>query len=379
MKRKRVLIDASLLLIARTGIRTYIEELVLGVRSNAALSHDYRVPGYSFFSKSSFFYGKLPFWKKVLFHAFYSFWKQVFLPLYSLFKGVDVILIPDYIPPLVTFGKRLIVVFHDVFYWEHADSYKPLWRVPITRFVEMALKLSKATIVADSHYSAEKVKRFVTDSNPVRVVYLAPKSVEGSKLPADGLPGNYFLHVGTLEKRKNLMALCRAFVGFQKTLPSSEYKLLLVGGPSPSELLDTSQELADYINKKNLKDQILLKGYVPDEELPAYYENCDAYVFPSHDEGFGLPLVEAMRFGKPCIISNNGSLPEIAADATLIWKDGDPDTLAAQMMEVVTSAELRKVLSEKAFERAKDFSSEKFVEAFEALIGKPEAIRVSRK
>jgi len=97
-------------------------------------------------------------------------------------------------------------------------------------------------------------------------------------------------------------------------------------------------------------------GYVPRSELPAFYSAADAFVFPSLHEGFGLPILEAMKCGCPVVTGDNSSLPEVAGDAALCVDVGEPDALAGAMRRALEDAALREELVERGRLREKMFS-----------------------
>jgi len=122
------------------------------------------------------------------------------------------------------------------------------------------------------------------------------------------------------------------------------------------------------LKEKGLMDQVILTGYVSDTQVKALYEGSFAYVFPSGNEGFGIPIVEAMRFGVPVIHSDQPALIEVSGEAGLISKTGNVADLAEKMILLREEELLRKDLIEKGIKRSQDFSSKKFIEAFHQII-----------
>jgi len=108
----------------------------------------------------------------------------------------------------------------------------------------------------------------------------------------------------------------------------------------------------------DLQDRINFLGYVPDDDLPALYNLATAFIFISKDEGFGLPPLEAMQCGTPVVISNAGSLPEIAGDAALIIDPDDPRAIGETLEKICNDKALQNGLKEKGLKRSAEFSWE---------------------
>lgn len=162
----------------------------------------------------------------------------------------------------------------------------------------------------------------------------------------------FILYVGTLEARKNIPTLIKAFYKIKKK--NIEHKLVIAGkkGWKYKEIFET-------IDKLDLQNDVVFTGYVSDEDLPALYNAADLFVYPSIYEGFGLPPLEAMACGTPVITSNTSSLPEVVGDAGIMVDPCDVDGLTQTMCDVLTNDGLREDMIKKGLERAKMFTWEK--------------------
>ena len=171
-------------------------------------------------------------------------------------------------------------------------------------------------------------------------------------------PGSpYFLSLCTLEPRKNLETLIRAFARLREEKQiSREHRLVLVGNSG----WKTEKILAALAEARSCRDAIILTGFVPDEQLSALYSGALAFVFVSRLEGFGLPPLEAMQCGVPVVTSNTTSLPEVVGDAGLMIDPDDVDGLCAHLQRISQDAELRHRLAAFSLERAKGFSWNRF-------------------
>ena len=154
----------------------------------------------------------------------------------------------------------------------------------------------------------------------MHVIYQGPKTIEQVIAPSlatqtalDNI-GNipFLLHVGGLEKRKNIPFLIKALHEVRK---SKNIKLLLVGRPNPKIYNNSYQEIIETIKNLNLENDVHFTGYVPDEDLPFIYKRAMAYILPSTYEGFGIPILEGFQYHLPVIVANNSCLTEIGADA----------------------------------------------------------------
>jgi glycosyltransferase involved in cell wall biosynthesis len=166
----------------------------------------------------------------------------------------------------------------------------------------------------------------------------------------EGLPERYILYVGTLEPRKNLDTLLRAYA----QLPSRPKVKLVLAGATGWQTSPFFRLLDDL----ELKDHVILPGFVPNDQLPMWYSAAEVFVYPSLYEGFGLPLLEAMACGTPVIAANTTSLPEAVGDAGLLVAPLNPSAWADALESLVTDPRARADFSRRGPERARHFSWE---------------------
>ena len=184
-----------------------------------------------------------------------------------------------------------------------------------------------------------------------KIFYKAPSSSVTAIRKKFGITKKYILSVCTLEPRKNIPALIAAYSRMQGR---RRYELVLAGmtgwiGSGFFKLIDSS----------DIKDRVILTGYIANSELAPLYTGAEVFVFPSLYEGFGLPVLEAMQCGCPVIASNKSSIPEVAGDAALMIDPENETRLMEAMEQVLTNASLKKRLSNKGVQRARRFSWEK--------------------
>ena len=167
-----------------------------------------------------------------------------------------------------------------------------------------------------------------------------------------GIDGDYILSVGSIQPRKNLARLVRAYASLRESGSADKLpKLVLVG--KCAWLYDETLRALD---ETNIKDAVVLTGYVPETDLPALYSGALCFVYPSYFEGFGLPPLEAMKCGAAVIVGNRTSLPEVVGDAALAVDPFDVEAIAGALKKVVNDSALRTILSVKGQERAREFN-----------------------
>lgn len=167
-----------------------------------------------------------------------------------------------------------------------------------------------------------------------------------------GIEGDYILSVGSIQPRKNLARLIKAYAQLRGDCSADKLpKLVLVG--KCAWLYDETLRALDQVG---VKDSVVLTGYVPESDLPAIYSSALCFVYPSYFEGFGLPPLEAMKCGIPVVVGNQTSLPEVVGNAGLTVDPFDVDAIAGAIRRLMNDSALRAELSQKGQERASTFT-----------------------
>jgi glycosyltransferase involved in cell wall biosynthesis len=166
-----------------------------------------------------------------------------------------------------------------------------------------------------------------------------------------GVKRDFILTVGSLQPRKNLVRLIRAYAKLRAEREDFTPQLVIVG-----RKLWLAHEIFDEVKRQRWADDVILTGYVADEDLPALYRAASAFVYPSLFEGFGLPPLEAMACGTPVVTSSVSSLPEVTGDAALLIDPKDEQALAGALMEILNNQRLRAELREKGIAQAGKFT-----------------------
>ncbi|MFC4892662.1 glycosyltransferase family 4 protein [Pseudofrancisella aestuarii] len=215
------------------------------------------------------------------------------------------------LPFIKTKGVKYVLTVHDLVY-KYAPKTMNKLAYPIERLM-LPRAIAKADyIVVDSFATMSAIKiNFSISDNIIDVLYLGSKyknRIELEKI-IDNPTKKYFLFVGTLEPRKNLSMLLKAYSMLSKA-QKENFNLHLVGAKGWGD-----ESLEEIIEQLNISEYVKIYGYIDDDKLAIIYANCYAVLMPSIYEGFGLPLLEGMTFGKPGLCGNNSSMPEIVGNA----------------------------------------------------------------
>lgn len=227
----------------------------------------------------------------------------------------------------------------------------------------MGPSISRADrVIAVSNFTAREIAHFFPlASAKTTVIQEAAELPEGNPVLPGGLPDQFILFVGTLEPRKNLELLLRAYA---ETAPSG-LPLVIAGGAGWGNV-----RIDNLVNELGLENQVTVLGYVSEQELQGLYSNASALVMPSHYEGFGLPAVEAMHHGLPCIVSRGTALEEICDSAALLV---DP-TSRIQLSDAIkaichedTNAKLSRAAKARASQFSWDLAASETLSILEAI------------
>lgn len=176
-----------------------------------------------------------------------------------------------------------------------------------------------------------------------------------------GIKNKYVLFIGNIEPRKNITGILDSYSSL-KGITKSEYSLVLAGssGWQNDEIKRKLHEMADL--------SIIRPGYIDEKDIPALYSGASLFVFPSHYEGWGIPILEAMACGVPVVTSNNSSLPEVAGNAAIMVDADDTKEITSSMELVLNNSKIKKEMIKKGYSQAKKFSWEKSAKIFNKII-----------
>jgi glycosyltransferase involved in cell wall biosynthesis len=282
-------------------------------------------------------------------------WDQVAVPRLAKRERLDLIYNPKLSIPLMTQCKTVLVmhggaqfVVPHVFKWYDRMYFKSANR--------LFCKKADAIITMTRTGARDIIERMGAVPSKVHIInegfnencrVLDSKETEVIKQKYS-LPDQYILFLGGISPLKNFTNLLRAYHNVKALFP---HKLVVVG----FNRWKYSKDL-QMIDQLGLRDRMVFCGFVPDEEVPAFYNLADLFMLPSLYEGFGIPVLEAMACGCPVITTQTGCSPEVAGDAALLVDPYNPEAIADAIGRVLSDERLRKNLIEKGLARAKQFS-----------------------
>lgn len=270
-------------------------------------------------------------------------WTQIRLSAEMVFNKPDVLFIPVHVLPLIH-PKNSIVTIHGLEYEYYPEMY-PRKHLSYLRWsTKYALKNAHKIIAVSENTKKDLVELYNGDPDKIEVVYHGvgiPKIVDKQKSTQP-----YILYLGRLETRKNIQGLVRAFDLLKKRY-QVPHQLVLAG-------------LKGYgYDKIHLRDDVIEKGYVSDQEKWQLLQNAAMFVFPTFYEGFGMPILEAQAVGCPIITSNISSMPEVAGEGAILVEPRNVEEICQRMHQIIEDKDLKKRLINKGYQNVKKFSWKK--------------------
>ena len=291
-------------------------------------------------------------------------WWSFYLPRYLKRASLDLFHGTNYEVPLWN-RRRTVLTVHDL----SSLLYPELHRRQLARRMRLrlplAVKLAKAIITPTEAVKRELCSHLRVKSAKVTAIHEAPRESFQPVHRDDSLrvrqrleiENDFLLFVGTLEPRKNLLTLLRAFA---QTLRETNLRPQLVVTGGEGWLMD---ETFAVIGDEGLREHLRLTGYLQDDDLRALYSSCSAFIYPSLYEGFGLPPLEAMACGAPVIASSISALQETLGDAAMLADPLDANALAKAIATLLQDGRRRDQLIQSGQERIKTFSWDKAARA----------------
>jgi glycosyltransferase involved in cell wall biosynthesis len=286
-------------------------------------------------------------------------WEQIGLPWFARRVEADVVHSPHYTFPLLWTGGR-VVTLHDATFFSDPQVHRPIKRFFFQTWIRLAWRRAGA-VVTPSLATASEVERFL--GPPTALLEVAPHGVNGGRFhppTEEQLAGfrkevdlaegaHWFAFLGTIEPRKNMVALLDAYAGLRREFGDDTPQLLVSGGRGwDKQALARLDSLGENSGVHEL-------GYLPMASLPALLGGSVAVMYPSLGEGFGLPVLEAMSCGAAVITTNRLAIPEVGGDAVR-YTEVDADSIRDAMRELHLDENERVRFSELAVRRASFFS-----------------------
>jgi len=243
--------------------------------------------------------------------------------------------------------RRAVATFHDLFVMTGEYS-TPEFRARFTAQARDAAQRADALIAVSEFTRSQVISLLDVDPAKVYVVHHGIRKL-GGPVGSPQAREKIILNVGAIQKRKNIARLVESF----ETLPAP-WQLVLAGSNGYG-----AEEILARIESSPARDRIRVTGYVSAEDLAAWYTRSSVFAFPSLDEGFGMPVLEAMATGVPVIASNRSALPEVAGDAALLVDPDDTQAIGNALRELTLNHDLCRELTRRGTARAQEFTWEK--------------------
>ncbi len=386
----RIAVDVQCLQTAKTGVRTYIDMLLEAfqvtvpgahialpdefaalLREFAAMSPEYTTPAplanphtivpcpgpHRLPSTRRLF--------RIYNQAIALLWLHLWLPGRLAWGNFDVLFSPEYSTPFWAPCARVVTV-HDASFFLRAQDYNQLWLWTFKAITLPAIRRAAAVLVPSRHAANQIVRYARIAPEVIHITPLAPSRpgalTRETQRAAVTLgrygvtPFTYILHVGVLEKRKNLVTLLRAFALWRQHGAPSNSKLVLVGQPGPRPALDDSAAIHATIAALGLGEVVVLTGHLATEDRDDFFTHAAIIAIPSLLEGFGIPVLDGFAAGVPVVAARASSLPEVAGDAALFFDPEQPAELARCFHELATQPRLRQRLVDAGRQRLAHYS-----------------------
>lgn len=253
-------------------------------------------------------------------------------------KKIDLFFMPDLRPCSLSKNVKKITVIHDLSFHHYKKFFSRKTRLWYKLLNPKREILTSDAIIAVSSYTKEDlVRTYGIPAEKITVIHQGITENFGEMRGKNmrdirnryNLPEKYFLFLSTLEPRKNIRNLVKAFIIYKKRHPQDGIKLAVAGAKNPkifSEVLHDDHP------------DIVFTGFIDEDDKAAVIKHARAFMYPSFFEGFGIPLLEAMKCGTPVITSNTSSMPEVIGNAGLLINPNFPDAIADAMEKIQESA-----------------------------------------
>ncbi|MBC8075133.1 MAG: glycosyltransferase family 4 protein [Chloroflexales bacterium] len=293
-------------------------------------------------------------------------WTHYRLSREMLLRPPELLFVPAHVLPLAR-PRRSVVTIHDLGYEYFPEAHPRAQRLYLRLSTLWSARVATRLIAISGATRHDLIARYGVPAAKIAVVHhgLSPRFRPEPDLARQqaaqaryGIQPPYFLYVGTVQPRKNLVRLVQAFATFlagdRGTRHVDHNIQLVISGKRGWLTSEIEQAVAQQFGRNDRA--VRFTGYVADDDVPALLGGALAFVFPSLYEGFGLPVLEAMACGAPVIAANTSSLPEVAGDAALLVPPTDTAAIARAMRDVATNHALRDELRQKGFARAAQFT-----------------------
>lgn len=314
------------------------------------------------------------------------FWYLRWPKIDQMVGGTDIFFMPNINFASFSQKTKLILTVHDLSFERYSQTFS--WKRRGWHFFvnPKAMCLKAHRVLSVSQSTAQDIAQlYGINKDKIKVIYnglpekfkvLNRNDINLIRVKEKyGLPYKFILYLGTIEPRKNIVAIVRAYNKFQKNAikhgdeEAQKYKLVIAGSDGW-----LSDKIFDEIRRSKYKNNIIFAKFIKEEDKEYVLNLASLFVYPSFFEGFGFPPLEAMASGVPTIASNNSSLPEIVGDGGIMIDADKPDEIYFAMREILNDGKLRERLISSGSMQAQKFSWKKAAEDFLKMINRMQKI-----
>jgi glycosyltransferase involved in cell wall biosynthesis len=373
MPKQRVLFEAGPMLDnQKTGVGYYVSHLVASLQNTHADKLELSGYYFNFLNRRG---NKIPDDSSIRFHKIMFMPGKLlsvcrrfgFQPVLELFirKKSDTVIFTNYVALPQLRKRKTVLVIYDLGFMDVPQFTQSRNLTYLKRFCPPSIRKAD-TIITISEFTKARLKYYFPDITSDIVVTPIPPMADGRQkvslnhnLQSKGIiKKGYVLYVGTIEPRKNLETLIAGYAVLDPSL-RARYSLVLAGGKGWKD----ESTLAAVAAQQSKGMNIILTGYVSDLERNALYSNAACFVLPSHYEGFGMPLLEAMQYGIPEAVSDIPVFREVMKDAAAYFDKDDSQDIADKISTILNDKRFSEELIHRAEHRLKTFSWEENADA----------------
>lgn len=371
MKNKKPLkiaFDASPLLVNKTGIAYYIERLISQLANQYPDEIELVGFYYNFLGRRSsdhfpaaknIRYRPVRFIPSKVVYQLRRFGIEIPLELLTKERS-DFVLFGNFLGYPSIFKTSAVPVVHDLTYLDLPDYVAAKNRSDLSRFVPQQIHRSRF-VVTVSDFSKQKIHDiYGVPTNDILVTpippekpYIVSEQTRIKSLQNLGITKPFILFVSTIEPRKNVLALIDAYLNLSTEL-QEKYTLVITGRAG----WNCEKEISHLKEVQEQGKNVIYAGYVTDEEKAALYQSATIYSSPSHYEGFGMTILEAMSYGRPCVLSNISVFKEVAGEAAVYFDQTDIADISAKLTSTLNNPGQLAALSKEGLQQAASFKWE---------------------
>jgi glycosyltransferase involved in cell wall biosynthesis len=279
---------------------------------------------------------------------------------------VDVFLFPNYFRLPLWWTRKSVVVIHDLAFLETPEYIVPHHREYMSRRVPQSVGKATHVVAVSEHTKRTLVSRYGVE--PSKVTVVVPAIDHAKFRPAGqpaidlvkqklGITGDYLLFLGTADPRKNITGIVKAYAMLPKDV-QSKYKLVLAGAPGKTWGWGWYDEDIDRLARELPEGSVIRTGYVSADDRPVLFSGATLFLWPSHYEGWGMPIVESLACGTPVVTARNSSLPEAGGNAAAYVESNEPEAISRTIDVLLRDPKKRSQMREAGLEHVKQFTWE---------------------